>query len=429
MMSIDTVDASRKRRQQNETLVVGSGAGAVASAETLHSAGATSAMAGLELAPGTVISGSFSIVRPLGSGAMGIVFLAHDERLDRPVAIKFVRPDLGLEFRARFISEAKAMARVNHPNVVRIHAFGEHHRVPDVPVAVRILEEICRGVSAIHAADTAHRDIKPTNLLLDVDLRVRIADLGLAVLSRDFNAAQVVGTPGYMAPEVFRSGSDPALLPRIDVYSIACIAYELMTGSDPFQSKTNMELMLLHATKPVIPPSTLRPGLSLAFDSAILGALAKDAHERTPSAEAFRCALMAASDGMREPDRILLADDDADFREVLELVLKRAFPLAEIECVPDGRAALAAFDRKTPSIAILDLSMPHLEGIELTGLFRARASSASMPIIVLTASGGPDEWKRLLALGADGFLLKPVSLPDVVATVRRALQERSTRVD
>jgi serine/threonine-protein kinase len=438
-----------------KTVVVGNSSDAEAVAATLPSAGTTlapgpvAAVGGVDLAPGTLIGDSFSIVRPLGKGAMGIVVLAHDTKLDRQVAIKFVRPDLGAGFRRRFIAEAQAMARVNHPNVVHIHAFGQHGEVPyfvmehiegptlerwlktkaslpDIDVAVRILEEICHGVSAIHAAETAHRDIKPSNLLLDSALHVRIADLGLAVLSHDSNSKEIVGTPGYMAPEIaYPEGHDPALLPRADVYSLGCVAYELLTGREPFETKSNLEMMLFHATKPVAPPSTLRVGLSPAFDDAILRALAKDAKDRTPSAEAFRIALVAARDGLREPDRILVAEDDADFREALEIALTREFPHADIECVPDGRAALEAFERKTPSVAILDLAMPHLDGLELTGLLRARESSATMPIIVLTASGGPEEWKRLSAMGADRFLVKPVNLHDVVAMVRRALQERN----
>src|SRR6185436_13209040 len=109
---------------------------------------------------------------------------------------------------------------------------------------------------------------------------------------------------------------------------------------------------------PVIPPSARRPSLSSAFDDAILRALAEDPRERTPSAEALRAALMAAHAGVTDPDRILVAEDDGEFRAVLELALAKEFPDAEIECVCDGRAALEAFDRKHPSVVLLDLDMP-----------------------------------------------------------------------
>jgi len=181
-----------------------------------------------------------------------------------------------------------------------------------------------------------------------------------------------------------------------------------------------------HATAPVCPPSTLRVGLPPGLDVALLRALTKDPLERTPTVEALRRDLAAARRGGSEPVRILIAEDNEDFRSLLELGLASDFPDAEIECVGDGLLALAAFDRKSPSVVIVDLAMPGLNGMELTGLIRARDLSTRIPIIVLTASGGPDEWKRLAAMGADRFLLKPVVLDDVVALVRRSLHERSS---
>jgi eukaryotic-like serine/threonine-protein kinase len=154
--------------------------------------------------------------------------------------------------------------------------------------------------------------------------------------------------------------------------------------------------------------------------------LRKDPSERTPSAEAFRCALVAARAGRKEPVSILVADDDEDFRSLLSMALKREFPGARIECVADGSAALEAFDRRRPSLAIIDLQMPNLDGLQLTGLLRARDGTDAVPIVVISGSGGPAEWKRLSAMGADGFLLKPVNVKDVLTLARRALAERTS---
>jgi serine/threonine-protein kinase len=123
--------------------------------------------------------------------------------------------------------------------------------------------------------------------------------------------------------------------------------------------------------------------------------------------------------------RILVAEDDRDFREVLGETLKSEFPDAEVECVADGRAALDAFDRHTPSVAILDLQMPRINGSQLTELLRSRITASSVPIIVLTGSGGPREWKHLSELGADGFLVKPVNVKDVSTLLRRVLADRT----
>jgi eukaryotic-like serine/threonine-protein kinase len=406
----------------------------------------------------------YCVLAPLGSGAMGEVVLAEDTVLSRRVAIKFVHPWLlDDRFRERFTAEARAMARVSHPNVLQIYAFSEHEGAPyfvmefvdgrsladwldesdapkDVDLAIDILTQICLGVAAIHAANTVHRDLKPSNILLDDHLRPRIADLGLAMLCKQERTAgpggatEVAGTPDYMAPETaFPDGVDPALRPRADIYSLGCIAYELLTGRPPFvvdgsMADGPMAMMLQHAVTPVPPLSTLRAGLPPELEAAVLRALNKNPSERTPTAEAFRRDLVAARRGDQEPVRILVAEDDEGFRGALGIMLATEFPDAEVECVEDGLEALAAFDRKRPSVAILDLAMPGLDGIELTGLIRARDPAAAIPIIILTASGGPGEWKRLAALGADRFLVKPVVLDDVVAMVRRSLHERSSGV-
>ena len=258
--------------------------------------------------PGTLIGGTYRVVRQVGAGAMGTVLLARDETLDRRVAIKWMRGHL-LSDRSResFVSEARAMARVSHPNVVQIYAHGEHQGAPyfvmeyvdgptleqwlsrgsgapDVELALRVLDDLCNGVSAIHAADTVHRDIKPSNILLDDRLRPRVADLGLSVLSRqDGNDDAIAGTPAYMAPEIaFMKRVEPSLLARADVYSVACVAYELLTGRLPFDGSASVGLLMQHATRPVDPPSNVRADLPAELDEPILRALAKNPGQRTP---------------------------------------------------------------------------------------------------------------------------------------------------
>jgi serine/threonine-protein kinase len=407
------------------------------------------------LEPGVVVDRTYRIARELGRGGMGVVLLAQDERLERAVAIKLIRPELldERDLRARFLSEARAMARVCHPNVLPIYALGEHEGMPyfvselvdgqtveqwlravppgsptDLDAVLRILDDTCRGVEAIHAAATVHRDLKPSNLLIDQTFRVRVADLGVADLVRRRADAkhELVGTPEYMAPENVLQEAVPAeLVHRADVYALGCIAFELLTGRPPFSGSSALARMVAQVNDEAPRPSTLRAGLAPGFDDVVLHALAKDPRERTPSAEAFRRALAAVRDGIAEPVRILLADDDDDFCEILESALAVEFPGATIERASDGRSALQAFDRKQPSIVIADLGMPNLDGIELTRRLRGRDGSESVPILVLTASGGPTEWKRLSAMGADGFLVKPVNLRDVITLVRRSLTDRA----
>ncbi len=400
---------------------------------------------------GDLIGGTYLVEGELGSGAMGVVLLAVDQRLKRKVAIKLIQSSLfAKHFHDRFLLEARAMAEVNHPNVLVIHAFGEHGSAPyfvtefvagttldrviaeckhaiDIDLALRILDEICAGVVALHAAGIVHRDLKPANILLDAEFRVRVADLGLAQKYVTAKAIkELVGTLGYIAPELtLDTGTRVAASPLSDLYSLGCIAYELLTGQPPFESSNDDSLIMLHATAKVIRPSFMRGDLPMALDAVLLKALAKDPASRHTNVAQFREELGAARSKSNEPTRILVAEDEEDFRALLELKLRAEFPDADVETVSNGQAALEAFDRKPASVVILDLQMPLLDGIALTVLLRSRPASVSVPILVLTASGGPNEWKLLSSLGADRFLVKPVDLDDVVAMVRKTVKDRN----
>jgi serine/threonine protein kinase len=411
------------------------------------------AMAMASPAPGTWINDTYRVERELGGGAMGVVLEAWDKALERRVAIKLIRGNLRAEdFRARFMIEARAMAMVSHPNVVTVHAFGEHQGnpylvmelvngltldqwltaaapKPDVDVALRILNQVCLGVTAIHAAGTLHRDLKPSNVLLDGSMRARVSDLGLAVNIGDGTLRkELVGTPGFIAPEIqFDIQGDGGATPQSDLYSLACLAFEMLTGEPPYSASDDLALAVLHATAAIPAASDVRRDLPAAFDEVLRQGLAKDPKQRTQSVELFRRALLEARNGSLEPVRILVAEDDDDFRELLELVLRDEFPGADIECVSDGRSAVESFDRKAASVVVMDLQMPEMDGMAVTAMLRARPHAQHVPIIVLTASGGPNEWQMLSSLGADRFLVKPVNLDDVVSTIRRATRERSSK--
>lgn len=401
---------------------------------------------------GDQIAGTYEVIGQLGGGGMGVVLAAIDRQLQRMVAIKLIHAELrSPDFRARFTSEARAMALVSHPNVVTIHAFGEHEGAPfmvmelvdgstledwlaaqpggsDIDEALRIMNQICLGVSAIHAAGTLHRDLKPSNILLDAQLRARVSDLGLAVPFKvGVGNKEPVGTPGYIAPEIhFDISADGGATPASDVYSLACIAFELLTGQPPYDACDDLALAVLHGTATLPVASDVRKTLPRAFDGVLQQALAKDPRERTPSVELFRRALLEARNDSLEPVRILVAEDDPDFRELLLLALSEEFPGADVECVPDGKQAIRAFDAKPASVVVLDLQMPQMDGMAATALLRTRPSARQVPIIVLSASGGPQEWKLLASLGADRFLVKPVALDDLISTIRRATRERSS---
>jgi serine/threonine-protein kinase len=410
-------------------------------------------LAAVGLKPGDVVDRTYRIERTLGVGGMGVVALAHDERLDRRVAIKLIKPELFAfpEMRTFFDNEARAMARVSHPNVVHVYAFGEHGSVPyfvmeyvegrtvehwlrarpadtptDLDEAMRILDQACLGVEAIHQSATVHRDIKPSNLLLEPGGRVRVGDLGVArILEAAESGNVVVGSALYMAPEAALAEDEANdLADRRDIYALGCLAYELFTGRPPFLGATDMNVLSQHVLQDPAPPTAHRPDLPPGYDEIILRALAKDPRRRYASVGAFRRALLAEHSGTREPERILIADDDPDWREIIGTSLAERFPHAQIDLVGDGVEALEAFESQPYSVVLVDLEMPEIDGAKLTLLLRSLDASQRTPIIVLTAAGGPKEWQRLSAIGADAFLVKPVNADDVELLIRRTLRSR-----
>ena len=402
---------------------------------------------------GTLVGGTYRIQGVLGVGGMGVVAAALDERLQRRVAIKFVKSSMMAmpQMNDLFAEEARAMARLSHRNVLAVYTYGEHGgtpyfameyvdgqtadqwlsshtdgALPNVDEAVRIVEQACTGVDAIHATGTMHRDLKPSNLLIDKTFRVAVGDFGLARAPDPGGApGPLVGTAAYMAPEAAFGEDSPREEAR-DVYALGCIAYELLVGRPPFVGETDMNVLTQHVLQIPVPPSERRPGLPPVYDDVILKALAKNVDDRYLSAGAFRDALLAAHRGTADPARILVADDDPDWRQILVSALVARFPRSVVDQVGDGAAALEAFCDNPYSVVLVDLEMPEMDGTKLTVLLRAIDSAHRTPIIVLTAAGGPSEWKRLSAIGADAFLVKPVDAEDVELVIRRTLRARRT---
>jgi serine/threonine-protein kinase len=404
--------------------------------------------------PGLLVAETYRLMRTLGEGAMGVVYLGRDVRLERDVAIKFVRPDhiISSESHDRFLLEARTMARVRHVNVVEVFAYGELFGSPyfvmeyvpgdtvegwlrtrekkslSVDEAIGILDQVSRGVAAIHKAGAVHRDLKLANVLIGPAFRVCVTDLGLAkVLDhvREEVSDTVSGTPAYMAPEVvLGTPLSRELEARADVYSLGVMAFELLTGRLPFEHDDPTKMMLAHVedTPPV--PSEICEDLPSSFDQVILAALEKEPHARTRSADAFRRSLVEARERARAPARpisILVADDDPDFLALTTTTLRAGFPNAELLMAADGDQALRLVESRAVSLAIIDLDMPAMNAVELTAAFRATPSLQRVPILVVTATGGAPDWRLLQTLGADGFLVKPIDPISLIALARRTL--------
>ncbi len=247
----------------------------------------------------------------LGRGGMGIVYKARDQNLGRIVAIKtlaagqYATPDQ-LD---RFQAEAHAVARLRHPNIIAIHAIGEHdnrpylslefaeggslaQRLAEKPMAPRqaaeVLEILARAVHAAHRAGVVHRDLKPGNVLLTADGVPKLSDFGLAkLLDADSGGrtitGQPIGTPNYMAPEQ-AEGHSRQVGPAADIYALGAILYHALTGRPPFLGQSAMETLKLLTSTDAVPPRRLRPDVPRDLETICLKCLEKSRGLRYPTA-------------------------------------------------------------------------------------------------------------------------------------------------
>ena len=261
--------------------------------------------------------GKYQLRGLLGKGGMGVVYLAHDPQLERDVALKFLNPDLADARRAqRFLREARAAARLSHPNVVTIYEADEIDGTPYFamemvrgvggdrlvergPLAWRVATEIAaqaaRGLVAAHAAGLIHRDVKPANLLLAAGGTVKLADFGLAKIvvpgpNALSGSGEVFGTPHYMSPEQARG---QPLDERTDVYSLGATYYALLTGGPPYPGEEPIPLLYAHCAKPPPDPCLANPTVAPGCAAVVKRAMAKNRVDRCPSAAALLADLEA----------------------------------------------------------------------------------------------------------------------------------------
>ncbi|MFL5907445.1 MAG: protein kinase domain-containing protein, partial [Solirubrobacterales bacterium] len=252
----------------------------------------------------TVLSGRYRLESKLGSGGMSTVYLALDEVLDRPVAIKLLHREISEEADQleRFRREARAAARLSHPNLVGVIDAGEDdgrpyivfeyiegrtlkRRIQDedgLPIdeAVAYAIEIGRGLIAAHARKLVHRDVKPQNVLIDPDGRAKVTDFGIArsLESTGLTATgRVLGTTDYVSPE---QAMGEEVDERSDVYSLGVVLYEMLTGEVPYRAETQVGVAMKHVNEPMPDVQARRPEVSAAVASVVDRATTKDPRDR-----------------------------------------------------------------------------------------------------------------------------------------------------
>jgi eukaryotic-like serine/threonine-protein kinase len=276
--------------------------------------------------PGTVIDQKYAIEKVLGEGAMGIVYLAHDVVTETKVVVKSIRAEYAdnPEFWARAIEEGRVLARIDHPNVLRLNAvvveggqlylvmqyiegnsldrFIEGHRAQGkmIPLeeALRIFRMMLQGVAAAHHEGVIHRDLKPANILVRAkDGVIKVSDFGIAKTGDAIRTGRqrtvgTVGSPAYMAPEQRAGAQD--LDRRADIYALGIVFFELLVGDLPFVAATEGELFRLHSEAALPSVRTRRPDLPPALDDIIARACAKDRRDRFSTCEELDVALVQA---------------------------------------------------------------------------------------------------------------------------------------
>ncbi|MFD1212732.1 protein kinase, partial [Arthrobacter sp. GCM10027362] len=280
---------------------------------------------------GVIVDGRYRVESRLARGGMSSVYLATDTRLDRPVALKILYPHLAADrfFLERFEREAKSAARLSHPHVVGVLDQGHDgdvaylameyvpgHTLRDTlnekgaltpRLALALLDPVVEGLSAAHRAGLIHRDVKPENVLMSSDGRIKIGDFGLARASAaSSSTATLIGTVAYIAPELVANGAADA---RSDIYSVGIMLFEMLTGRQPFTGESPIQIAYQHVNSTVPRPSSLVPGLAPDLDELVQWCTARDPEQRPHSAEDLL--------GELRHIRTTLSDRALDFRAAM----------------------------------------------------------------------------------------------------------------
>ncbi|HEX8111440.1 MAG TPA: protein kinase [Kofleriaceae bacterium] len=262
--------------------------------------------------------GAYRVLRPIGEGGMGSVWLAEHIALGRRAALKMLRAELSNrpDIVARFFNEARAATSIADPGIVQIFDFGRHvdgsayivmelldgepldrrlrrEGALTVVDGLRVLRQVASTLDAAHARGIVHRDLKPENIFIVRDPEVpggerpKVLDFGIAKLAGDHvgvktQTAAVMGTPAFMSPEQCRGAGH--VDQRSDVYALGCVLFTLLVGRPPFQADGTGDIIAMHLREPAPAPSQLRPGIPPEVDQLVLRCLAKNAAERFPTA-------------------------------------------------------------------------------------------------------------------------------------------------
>jgi serine/threonine-protein kinase len=383
-----------------------------------------------------------------GRGGMGVVFRAEHMHLNRHVALKVLTADLAgnRSFRQRFIREAQTAARLDHPNIVPVFDAGEADGLLYIAMkfidgtdlgglldaedhfspqrAIDVLADVADALDIAHAAGLVHRDVKPGNVLVD-NVRSWLTDFGLTkrIASRTAltAAGRTVGTAAYLAPEQIRGQDVDA---RTDVYAFACVLYECLSGTVPFERDNDMAVLWAHLEQEPDSASSRRPELGADADAVLATGLAKKKDDRFASCGEMIAALAEATGGERPAAgarssvpvaNVLIASSDRGARSLIGATLAEG--RVAVATAADAEAALEQARSHPPQLVFVDAEVPG-GALALCQQLRDTDEAAATRIVMLVGRGAELDRKAASRAGVDDYLGKPFSSLQLMSKLR-----------
>jgi response regulator RpfG family c-di-GMP phosphodiesterase/serine/threonine protein kinase len=426
----------------------------------------------------SLVLGNYRVLDRLGVGGAGVVFKGQHVRFGRPVAIKVIEEEEGLDPEAlpRFFAEMEAIGKLKHPNIVAALDAGQasgadgrmqHYFVMEFVsgedlhayVTVRgplpparacdLIFQVAGALASAHEQQLIHRDVKPSNILLTPEGKAVLVDFGLArhFSNRMTEQGQPMGTLDYMAPEQVRDSS--AVDERADVFGLGATLFWCLTRSTPFPSQVPApEKLLRRMTMPAVTVRSVRPEVSSELDALVARMLALEPERRPPTMAAVQQALRpfletptVAHTGIltsAQPEavvrgsavrRVLIVDDDPLIARVSQRMLEKAGLAVVVQ--PDGKAALQEVQARGCDLVLLDIEMPGMSGLDVLKHLRETPPRPHLKVIMCSSNERANDMAQMLLAGADDYVTKPVSEVQLKARVKAALllQEAQDRTD
>ena len=407
------------------------------------------------------IGGRFELGKLIGSGATGHVHIGLDTHTGEQVAIKLLLSNLvasAPEVVERFLREGEALRRLNHPNIVKVldtlEEEGQHYivmeyvgggslagqlaRQPQQPVehVLSIGLELSDALSRAHHLNILHRDIKPENILLAADGTSRLTDFGLARIGfypALTVAGSMMGTLQYLSPEAC---DNQPLDERADIWSFGIVLFEMLSGRCPFDGDSFIEIIRAIQSQPIPEVASYRQDVPAPLADLVRRMLMRDRDARVASARQVGAELEAIQRGRKISTpataanpipgpaasstriKVLIVDDHAIVRQGLRTFLELQPDIAIVGEATDGLEAVEQAGRLRPDVVLLDLVMPHMDGVEATP--KIIEQSPGSRVIILTSFGEDSKVFPAIRAGAQGYLLKDIPPNDLVQAVREA---------